>query len=335
MFAANKRQHSSRRQEKKPCSSPGEKDILCGKDKTYAKHAGNRLFRERIEVMKVSYVAAPSKQEKMAITKGIVTYMQVEHGCRFVKKLENNTWAEINNQAARDKVSHALRFAARNLKTSETTSNSTASTSNKKAGRRPRRMQSSQSDESSVSTSTSNQSETVESEEGEPVPLSKVFGENFSASGISPSFFPYDNAEDMAMLTNDAERPVTSSFPIDDPHTQTPMFQPRGMETFNSDDMVSSSIIPADYQDEAPPTSYGRGFLAEQPPLSFPETREDDFVDITRQSLRSLQIDDDSGALFDAPPIQPFDTLRSADLDEIFNEPMDNEWEAVAKLAES
>lgn len=93
---------------------PTEMDVLCSKDKSVAKHPGNVIFRERIEKGTAQYSVATSKQEKMKITRDIVTVMQVKYGARFLKQ-KGSGWVEINNQTARDKVSHALRFAAKNL----------------------------------------------------------------------------------------------------------------------------------------------------------------------------------------------------------------------------
>lgn len=107
---------------------PSEMDVLCSKDKSVAKHPGNIAFRERIEEVTAVYSKTTNKQEKMKMTRDIVSYMQLKHASRFLKK-EGNAWVEINNQTARDKVSHALRFAAKQLKqTSGASSAAVAST---------------------------------------------------------------------------------------------------------------------------------------------------------------------------------------------------------------
>ena len=93
--------------------TPLEFDVLCSKDKTHSTHAGNRLFRERIDAMKEIYRMTKNKQGKMEITKNIVNYLKQTHSTRFLKRSANGSWAEISDQAARDKVSHALRFATR------------------------------------------------------------------------------------------------------------------------------------------------------------------------------------------------------------------------------
>jgi hypothetical protein len=87
-------------------------DILCGKDKTFNKHKGNQVFRNTIATFQDVYACAATKQDKMNITKEIVQKLRTEYGARFVK-LHKGHWQEISDQMARDKVSHALRFAAK------------------------------------------------------------------------------------------------------------------------------------------------------------------------------------------------------------------------------
>lgn len=100
------------RSEPKDRQEPAPFDILCGKDKTFNKHQGNRVFRQTISAFQDAYAKAASKQHKMSITKEIVQKLRAEHGSRFVK-LQKGQWQEISEQMARDKVSHALRFAAK------------------------------------------------------------------------------------------------------------------------------------------------------------------------------------------------------------------------------
>lgn len=94
---------------------PSSLDCLCGKDTTFGRHPGNRLFREQILAALPTFMRATSKPEKMKITKSILEYMK-HKGSRFLKLRNNGSWVEIDRQAARDKVSHALRFAARQRK---------------------------------------------------------------------------------------------------------------------------------------------------------------------------------------------------------------------------
>lgn len=92
-------------------TKPYDSDILCGKDKTFNKHPGNRAYRELIEEHAVSYSNESSKQIKMKVTKQIVQQLEAS-GARFIRKVGENAWQEISNQQARDKTSHALRFCA-------------------------------------------------------------------------------------------------------------------------------------------------------------------------------------------------------------------------------
>lgn len=69
-------------------------------------------FRAIIDQHAESYNKAPSKYDKMTITKNI--YEFVSQSSRFLKFNEKlGYWEEISAMAARDKVGHALRFATR------------------------------------------------------------------------------------------------------------------------------------------------------------------------------------------------------------------------------
>jgi hypothetical protein len=95
-------------------TDPGPFDILCGKDKSFNNHHGNQIFRDVIFSYRRVYAQAWTKVDKMNLTKEIVHLLQTKHNARFLKCGNAvDVWEEISNQAARDKVSHALRFAAR------------------------------------------------------------------------------------------------------------------------------------------------------------------------------------------------------------------------------
>jgi hypothetical protein len=87
-------------------------DILCGKQQNFANHQGNILFREWINAFKDEY-STSGKESKMKITKHIVQSLQLQFGSRFIKPAGHGRWKRVSDQAARDKVSHALRFAAK------------------------------------------------------------------------------------------------------------------------------------------------------------------------------------------------------------------------------
>lgn len=98
-----------------PFEHPAVNDVLCGKDKTYGSHPGNQRFREMIESFAEVYKGNHSKQDKMKITRTIVAAMKQRYNTRFIKRVKSNgtdMWEPISDAIARDKVSHALRFAA-------------------------------------------------------------------------------------------------------------------------------------------------------------------------------------------------------------------------------
>ncbi|GAX20264.1 hypothetical protein FisN_6Hh215 [Fistulifera solaris] len=102
--------------------SPGDLDVLCGKDKNMKNHPGNKAFSSMIDTMVTRYQGASSKQEKMNITREIVLEMKRQYNTRFLKKSMvdgKEVWSEIPDEKARDKVSHAIRFAAANPKRSD------------------------------------------------------------------------------------------------------------------------------------------------------------------------------------------------------------------------
>ena len=88
-------------------------DVLCGKDKTYAKHPGNVIYKTLIEENTSRYAEAATKQDRMHITKEIVSTMQHKYKSRFIK---GDSFEVLAESKARDKTSHALRFAAQKAK---------------------------------------------------------------------------------------------------------------------------------------------------------------------------------------------------------------------------
>jgi hypothetical protein len=120
----------------------GQRDILCGKDKTYAKHLGNRIFRAAILAFRDLYGSARCKQDKMAITRAVVRRLHDGYGSRFVR-FHDGRWEEISDVTARDKVSHALRFSLREAGTTpaDTAAAAAAGGPGRGGGGRQRRQQ--------------------------------------------------------------------------------------------------------------------------------------------------------------------------------------------------
>lgn len=91
-------------------------DILCGKKKHEVNHPGSKNFRAVIEDYAPKYQTAITKQEKMAVTKEIYDSLSNQNS-RFLKYSNDlQGWEEISSLLARDKISHALRFANRDKK---------------------------------------------------------------------------------------------------------------------------------------------------------------------------------------------------------------------------
>lgn len=111
----------------KPATSPGsdrkkivsitttlrDNDVLCGKDSNCHFHPGNKIFRQLVSRNVNLYVEAPSKRQKMKITQDIVQVMKTFYSARFLRKAGDQVWHEISDSLARDKVSHAIKFAAK------------------------------------------------------------------------------------------------------------------------------------------------------------------------------------------------------------------------------
>ena len=97
---------------------PREEDILCGKEKKMVSWPGSLNFRAIIDKYACKYQEAVTKQEKMNVTKEIYDNLGAQNS-RFLKfNAKANGWEELSSLLARDKISHALRFANREKKSS-------------------------------------------------------------------------------------------------------------------------------------------------------------------------------------------------------------------------
>jgi hypothetical protein len=104
-----------------PIKNPRPLDVKCGQDKTFEKHHGNVVLRNKIfslvptyKTMKNMTSKAGKKKQATSIIRGIVNAMKAEHGSRFIRfKTDGNYWEEITPSLARDKVSHAIRTVIR------------------------------------------------------------------------------------------------------------------------------------------------------------------------------------------------------------------------------
>jgi hypothetical protein len=85
---------------------PGPCDILLGRGKPLQKHPGNLRYHRIIESFEDRYEAA-MKMEKTTIAAEIVQQIKDARG-RFLKQ-DSTGWVEIDDPAARYKVSHTFR----------------------------------------------------------------------------------------------------------------------------------------------------------------------------------------------------------------------------------
>jgi hypothetical protein len=90
---------------------PLNHDVVCSKDKKWWSHRGNAIYRSELLSITEEYREAV-KNERKKITKIFLQHLKDKYGCRFLRynKIENN-WTIITDEKARDKISHALRFA--------------------------------------------------------------------------------------------------------------------------------------------------------------------------------------------------------------------------------
>jgi hypothetical protein len=96
--------------------TPGRFDVLLGRGKKNTGHHGNEQLQTVLNMHSVRYNSTTSRNEKTAITKEIVQSIQTtgEPPGRFLKfDKDANGWVEVDDVAARIKVSHAIRYASR------------------------------------------------------------------------------------------------------------------------------------------------------------------------------------------------------------------------------
>jgi len=87
--------------------TPTKRDILCGQSQVCASHPDNQIFRWILEDFARKYDSTSSKQEKICITKAVVSAIHSNDG-RFVR-FRDGTWEEISTVVARDNVSYVMR----------------------------------------------------------------------------------------------------------------------------------------------------------------------------------------------------------------------------------
>ena len=89
-------------------SSPLISDVLLGRGKPYHEFPGNLEFMRLVESYRDSYVSA-DRLEKTALSNHVLDYLK-KSGTRFLKRSGDDlSWVEVDDKAAREKISHAFR----------------------------------------------------------------------------------------------------------------------------------------------------------------------------------------------------------------------------------
>lgn len=89
-------------------------EILLGKEKAVFNHSGNKRFRSIVNHNVHDYMTASKKSMKTKLVRKVHNEMQ-EAGFRFLKN-EQSAWRDIDENDAREKVSHALRDRVREMR---------------------------------------------------------------------------------------------------------------------------------------------------------------------------------------------------------------------------
>ena len=90
--------------------------IVCTRNSSMHKNPGNKRYNAMIQEYRERYQACSQREEKTQITKTVIKEVEA-YGGRFVKFCsESETWVEIDSDAKREKVSHALRIAGTSKK---------------------------------------------------------------------------------------------------------------------------------------------------------------------------------------------------------------------------
>lgn len=91
---------------------PSSLDVICQKGRKAFNHPGNQVFRRTVALYSRSYQEAPNKVSKSIIVNNIVNWIRQNctNGGRFVRfNNDNNTWYEIGDTLAREKVGYTIR----------------------------------------------------------------------------------------------------------------------------------------------------------------------------------------------------------------------------------
>jgi hypothetical protein len=90
----------------------GEFDILCGRGRSFQEHSGNRILRQIVELHRERYKRA-KRSQKGQIASEIVAAFNASGNIFLKHNGKNEFWEEIDDELAREKVSHCFRSSTR------------------------------------------------------------------------------------------------------------------------------------------------------------------------------------------------------------------------------
>ena len=90
---------------------PSEHDVVCGRGRGFYNRPGNKRFREIVCQHIPEYLTLKTKLDKSMLLNRIIDLVRRHHNARFIKKNANGAWHEIEENATREKVGHAMREA--------------------------------------------------------------------------------------------------------------------------------------------------------------------------------------------------------------------------------
>lgn len=89
----------------------GPNDIICSRNSEAIKHRGNQRYNFLIQKSREAYQTTDQRNDKIRITRQIIQEVKA-YGGRFLRfDKHKQSYVEINDEAKREKVSHALRSA--------------------------------------------------------------------------------------------------------------------------------------------------------------------------------------------------------------------------------
>jgi hypothetical protein len=84
--------------------APSDKDILCGRGKSFFNHDGNKRFRDVIDKYSDPYILSSRRSKRSEIVNAALNET-LETGARFLKKSKNKLeWYDAGEKVAKEKV---------------------------------------------------------------------------------------------------------------------------------------------------------------------------------------------------------------------------------------